>query len=87
MLRMSKLIEVLTVYPCTYREHGDLFDCILAESGLSLYIQGTSLSFIVAASSMRFIPVHTGNIIILELGVVMPAVYPCTYREHMGNRK
>ena len=50
--------------------------------GLSLCIQGTSLFFVFTAQTLRFIPVHTGNIIRCPLNPALKTVYPCAYREH-----
>ena len=33
---------------------------------------------------MRFIPVHTGNILTVVPSISLKAVYPCAYREHAG---
>ena len=51
--------------------------------GLSLCIQGTFLHQYSYKSPARFIPVYTGNIRRCCKNVVIPAVYPCVYREHI----
>ena len=60
------------VYPCAYREHLSSMYTSKQNNGLSLCIQGTCLIMFNASDSVRFIPVHTGNII--EVLPVMPPV-------------
>ena len=50
------------VYPCVYREHFKRSWRTAHPSGLSLCIQGTSKKTLGNSSSVRFIPVYTGNI-------------------------
>ena len=70
------------VYPCAYREHFSTLGIRVNASGLSLCIQGTSTIKISLPKNFRFIPVHTGNIVIRVLFLTPKAVYPCAYREH-----
>ena len=70
------------VYPCTYREHSGEIEQDADITGLSLYIQGTYQTPPVLFVRLRFIPVHTGNILNHLINVTLDAVYPCTYREH-----
>ena len=41
------------------------------------------MGYAVGMSGERFIPVHTGNIVFIELFIFSTAVYPCAYREHL----
>ena len=71
-----------TVYPCVYREHGELqlnhgFFC-----GLSLCIQGTQMTEGTTWAEHRFIPVYTGNTLSIVTSLSNVTVYPCVYREH-----
>ena len=50
------------VYPCVYREHGEVLLDIHEARGLSLCVQGTWDKHIRFNSGPRFIPVCTGNI-------------------------
>ena len=71
-----------TVYPCAYREHQSKSHQSYIFVGLSLCIQGTSSPIRKFVRFVRFIPVHTGNIVILKLVNINTSVYPCAYREH-----
>ena len=71
-----------TVYPCAYREHGGLALIATGAAGLSLCIQGTHYHFLIFATILRFIPVHTGNTDSATFLSTGDAVYPCAYREH-----
>ena len=51
-------------------------------TGLSLCIQGTLNYSCPVDSSIRFIPVYTGNTLPQFTQVVRCSVYPCVYREH-----
>ena len=53
----------ITVYPCAYREHKALQNPAVCPRGLSLCIQGTYFVRQVLIFTLRFIPVHTGNIV------------------------
>ena len=55
----------VTVYPCAYREHENQTYDKASVYGLSLCIQGTSLHHQCLLHLCRFIPVHTGNILII----------------------
>ena len=71
-----------TVYPCVYREHKKFHLKILLIVGLSLCIQGTLFPYRLVQFPARFIPVYTGNIVLLLPSSRKKAVYPCVYREH-----
>ena len=58
-------------------------DFAKSSSGLSLCIQGTFLQKWSKNSTMRFIPVYTGNILIKSFSLSDNSVYPCVYREHI----
>ena len=77
-----QILMVMPVYPCAYREHGKCFTGLGNITGLSLCIQGTFEAEAVLFASIRFIPVHTGNIIFDEFSACSVPVYPCAYREH-----
>ena len=70
------------VYPCVYREHH--FKCRpkFSAGGLSLCVQGTYAIMGLIIPKTRFIPVCTGNIVIISPFCKYLAVYPCVYREH-----
>ena len=53
---------IRSVYPCVYREHLQTPFIENIERGLSLCVQGTSLTLGDIDAVERFIPVHTGNI-------------------------
>ena len=55
----------LPVYPCVYREHIPNRLLIIKSYGLSLCIQGTQVSFSSIWHVSRFIPVYTGNTLII----------------------
>ena len=59
-IQMS-LLWHLSVYPCVYREHFELFELSVVFFGLSLCIQGTLKAKSKDDKVMRFIPVYTGN--------------------------
>ena len=71
-----------TVYPCVYREHAIKLGIEDVPCGLSLCIQGTLWIPALANISLRFIPVHTGNILHALIPSLKNSVYPCVYREH-----
>ena len=56
------LIQLVSVYPCVYREHSHVSQGLSVASGLSLCIQGTLFSQNFFIFIFRFIPVYTGNI-------------------------
>ena len=73
----------VSVYPCVYREHADVFNCVFFLHGLSLCIQGTLIFLGWIWSVSRFIPVYTGNTLFVTIPSKTKAVYPCVYREHL----
>ena len=75
--------KLLAVYPCAYREHDYKNNEFVSKLGLSLCIQGTYVNARLNQLNVRFIPVHTGNIDNYSQWIVLTAVYPCAYREHM----
>ena len=83
MLRYMNYRKVSPVYPCAYREHVIRGLLLFLISGLSLCIQGTSMIESHALSFVRFIPVHTGNIVVNGKFDGKTTVYPCAYREHV----
>ena len=54
-----------TVYPCVYREHEQAFRKIKMNFGLSLCIQGTRKHAVLLPHNFRFIPVYTGNTLLV----------------------
>ena len=54
---------------------------MLENGGLSLCIQGTPNDSHQQVRGIRFIPVYTGNSIILVAFFIALTVYPCVYRE------
>ena len=40
-----------------------------------------------ALKSDRFIPVHTGNTLLFQVGCHRQTVYPCAYREHISDKE
>ena len=70
------------VYPCAYREHDYFCSLWYIFSGLSLCIQGTLYESAFHLLKRRFIPVHTGNILMFAERPAAFSVYPCAYREH-----
>ena len=80
--RFNLFCHHLAVYPCAYREHLSKRYSITKVAGLSLCIQGTSNIYVYDNLVIRFIPVHTGNIVDADSKVMDNAVYPCAYREH-----
>ena len=80
--RISKTHFRNSVYPCVYREHRHHDKTPLLDPGLSLCIQGTLIEFNLLFVLVRFIPVYTGNTIILVIPLATSSVYPCVYREH-----
>ena len=70
------------VYPCAYREHLRAASLLASANGLSLCIQGTFWQPERQERHVRFIPVHTGNMIYNQKIYLQWAVYPCAYREH-----
>ena len=77
-----KILALISVYPCAYREHFIFSSILVLVVGLSLCIQGTREIKQTDYNSKRFIPVHTGNTFWLLQDLVNYAVYPCAYREH-----
>ena len=75
--------QLVTVYPCVYREHNVCFAVGFFDSGLSLCIQGTWGTNISELGKLRFIPVYTGNITNYRASTGAHTVYPCVYREHL----
>ena len=73
--------QIITVYPCTYRELMLKICQICDVSGISLYLQGTQWNSQHDAFSLRYIPVPTGNSLLRVLIPEPKPVYPCTYRE------
>ena len=80
---MALTLLIITVYPCAYREHSYWLDVRLRVCGLSLCIQGTYPLAQNSHYNRRFIPVHTGNIVVKWSATTLRAVYPCAYREHL----
>ena len=70
------------IYPCVYREHCLSRLQASAVRGLSLCIQGTLYIHCFLIALLRFIPVHTGNIMKSLFSFLYKSVYPCAYREH-----
>ena len=70
------------VYPCVYREHSAVLFFRLARRGLSLCVQGTFFKHSYTHKINRFIPVCTGNILLVFTIWWQLSVYPCVYREH-----
>ena len=70
------------VYPCVYREHLLGLALILFGCGLSLCIQGTQRQRPANNLFLRFIPVYTGNTLLVMSVWCISTVYPCVYREH-----
>ena len=71
------------IYPCVYREHCLSRLQASAVRGLSLCIQGTLYIHCFLIALLRFIPVHTGNIMKSLFSFLYKSVYPCAYREHL----
>ena len=62
---LGRLLNTNPVYPCVYRERvGSSFN-IMIYHGLSLCIQGTPVERENEGSLCRFIPVYTGNALII----------------------
>ena len=74
------------IYPCVYRKHCLSRLQASAVRGLSLCIQGTLYIHCFLIALLRFIPVHTGNIMKSLFSFLYKSVYPCAYREHVSNR-
>ena len=53
------------VYPCVYREHFHFINNVNPKVGLSLCIQGTQSAQVKIDKMIRFIPVYTGNTLII----------------------
>ena len=83
----SKWHSILPVYPCAYREHNFISGAVEYFFGLSLCIQGTSEIARDFRKWVRFIPVHTGNIVKATCQQKQKSVYPCAYREHFTHAK
>ena len=82
---LAILLSNFAVYPCTYRE---LVKCRLGrrdDNGISLYLQGTRLLPFYYLLNSRYIPVPTGNSLLLYQLNPLMTVYPCTYRELTDN--
>ena len=75
----------VSVYPCVYREHLPLENRQKEAGGLSLCIQGTQFHDRNTVKPSRFIPVYTGNTVVVLLSKFFIAVYPCVYREHTSS--
>ena len=75
------LFLYFAVYPCTYRELFLVIFVGVFSCGISLYLQGTPRHASASVIFKRYIPVPTGNSIILILVKFIRSVYPCTYRE------
>ena len=58
-------VNMLPVYPCVYREHNSFVLDFMLLSGLSLCIQGTQVRVPDVEICDRFIPVYTGNTLII----------------------
>ena len=79
---VPRTVELITVYPCVYREHIQQAVFLPPQVGLSLCIQGTLSNWGHDPSLNRFIPVYTGNTHSNQSPFNEWAVYPCVYREH-----
>ena len=77
----SCFIEIASVYPCVYRELPEQKTWWPQSAGLSLCIQGTQTSCKRWSYYWRFIPVYTGNSLLLSFNSGLFWVYPCVYRE------
>ena len=75
-------IDASPVYPCVYREHPPVSNTSFLGDGLSLCVQGTHAERKKLELDNRFIPVCTGNTVLVSDYATRPAVYPCVYREH-----
>ena len=62
------------VYPCVYREHTKSCTCSCETYGLSLCIQGTLSSTKVPDTKTQFIPVYTGNTLIITYCLLIKIV-------------
>ena len=58
-------LYLYAVYPCVYREHTIQQYLIFVLTGLSLCIQGTQFVVKTPICPPRFIPVYTGNTVIV----------------------
>ena len=76
------ILIVNAVYPCVYREHLRSKVVIMVVHRLSLCIQGTRFYLDNHHVHKPFIPVYTGNTIIIVFNLWKLRVYPCVYREH-----
>ena len=76
------VFSLSTVYPCVYREPLISKHIASIDFGLSLCIQGTRSGSLVQELLKRFIPVYTGNPLMILRVFVLISVYPCVYREH-----
>ena len=82
-----------TVYPCVYREHVFIFIPMPLLPGLSLCIQGTLITASRSNRFQRFIPVYTGNTLIItycllnKIGAckILPA-FCCFFRRFVSRR-
>jgi len=72
-----------SVHPCAYREHSGPINTVPEGSGSSLCVQGTLPVWMFGFTSLRFIPVRTGNILIFRYRYELSTVHPCAYREHV----
>ena len=61
----EKGLIMRTVYPCVYREHRFAYVPLNEYSGLSLCIQGTRSALLFPQLFCRFIPVYTGNTVLV----------------------
>ena len=81
----SYSINLITVYPCTYRELAPNLCFTSFRYGISLYLQGTRIAPAICLHLCRYIPVPTGNSYSPSMYLSSNTVYPCTYRELADN--
>ena len=74
-------MSLVAVYPCTYRELLSAEFTIKINDGISLYLQGTQRVDEMRCRHGRYIPVPTGNSVLIDPPTQELTVYPCTYRE------
>ena len=61
----SGKFQMLSVYPCTHRERLKFSNLYVDFFGISLYPQGTRIQATNRSDAIRYIPVPTGNAIIM----------------------
>ena len=83
ILTANEVAAVFSVYPCVYREHNCPRNTKCDNCGLSLCVQGTLYVLLSITKPQRFIPVCTGNMLIVIVNSFLFSVYPCVYREHV----